>query len=169
MTKFYHPKSPPCEAPILYRGSGLDGIYLCNGYERQQINGEWFTSIEDIEGLHVAIGMYLVEHKPTLASDEIRFIRNVMDRTQGEIAEALGVDEQTVARWEKGKTAMSGPADRTLRIIFLASVMDPEELMSFVSELPELSKREVQSDQVTFERDDKSEEWNAREDALVDA
>lgn len=166
--KFYRDKSPPCDAPILYRGSGIDGIYLCNGYERENISGEWFTCIDDIEGLHQAISLYLVEHKPRLAANEIRFLRNTMDSTQADIADALGVDEQTVARWEKGKTTMPGPADRTLRIIFLASIMDPEELMSFISELSELSKREA-TPEVAFERDDKSEEWSARERVLEDA
>lgn len=169
MTKFYRHGSAPCESPILYRGSGLDGIYLCNGYMREKIGDEWFTQIDDIEGLHEAIALYLVENRPALAPVEIRFVRNAMDRTQAEIAQALGVDEQTVARWEKGKTAMPGPADRALRIIFLASTMNPQELMEFVSELGELSQRDAASDEVTFVRDEKTDEWNAQEKVLEDA
>ena len=161
MTKYHRPNAPPCDEPILYRGAGLDGIYLCNGFKREEVDGEWFTYIEDIEGLHEAIAFHLVEHSGVLGPKEIRFIRNTMDKTQAEIAEGMGVDVQTVARWEKGESKMPGPADRMLRVFFLLSTMSPEELRDFLEELPrKLAERE---ESVTFVHDKDRAEWSEGE------
>jgi DNA-binding transcriptional regulator YiaG len=161
MIEFHRPDAPPCDAPILYSGAGLDGIYLCNGFTRLEMDGEWFTHIENIEGLHNAIALHLVAREVPLASKEIRFIRNTMDKTQSEIANAMSVDEQTVARWEKGKSAMPGPADKMLRILFLASIVGPELLLEYIREVQELRRLKAEPNElVSFARDDKSEEWS---------
>lgn len=162
---FYRRGAAPCEAPIRYRAAGVDGIYLCNGFEREEVEGEWYTRIEDIEGLHVAIASHLVAHKKELAPKELRFIRLTMDKTQSEIARMMGVDSQTVARWEKGESRIPGPADRMLRIKFLASVISAEEFQEYVSEQPDkLQDLASQADQsVTFVRDPNDASW--KEDA----
>ena len=134
---FYRPGKALCDEPILYRACGLDGIYLCNGYEIEEIDGEKFTYVEDVEGLHSAIALHLVENRKTLSPKEIRFIRVAMDKTQAEIARMVGVTSQSVARWEKGQTEIPGPADRMLRIRFLVSIMPPEEFSEYVAEQSE--------------------------------
>src|SRR5271154_5828721 len=73
-----------------------------------------------MDGLWKAIGLALVVRK-TLAPKEVRFLRQHMDLTQAELGAKLRVSDQTVARWEKGETPLSGPADLMLRVLFLAS------------------------------------------------
>lgn len=171
MTKrlFHRRGSAPCEAPLLYRGAGLDGIYLCNGFEREEIDGEWFTYIEDVEGLHRAIGLHLVEAHKELAPREIRFLRNAMDVTQADLARLLGVDTQTVARWEKGQTTMPGPADRYFRVRFLAAILPPEAFQEYVTEQSEkLAQLPGPTEEaVTFERDPRDYSWKESAEARV--
>lgn len=93
---FYRPDEALCDTPIPYRACGLDGIWLCNGYEIEEIGGERFTRVKDLEGLHSAIALHLVENRKTLAPKEIRFIRTAMNKTQAEIARMVGVN----AEWE---------------------------------------------------------------------
>jgi DNA-binding transcriptional regulator YiaG len=159
--KYHRPSEPPCDKPILYRGAGLEGIYLCNGFVREEVDGEWFTCIEDIEGLHKAIALDLVSRDSPLAPEEFRFVRNTMDKTQADIARDMSVDVQTVARWEKGETEkVPGPADKMMRIMFIASIVDPELLREYIREVQSIQRRDAEkAEAVTFAQDDKSKEW----------
>ncbi|ABD27167.1 transcriptional regulator, XRE family [Novosphingobium aromaticivorans DSM 12444] len=126
-----------CAEPLLYRGCGLDGIYLCNGYEIEEIDGETFTYVQDREGLHKVIALNLAEHRKTLAPKEIRFMRVAIDHTQSSLAKVLGVSSQTVARWEKGQVEIPGPADRMLRVMVLMAMLPDEELAKLIREMTE--------------------------------
>ena len=130
--------------PYHYRGCGLDGIYLLNGYHPEEHDGEAYTSITDIEGLHRAIGRHLVTHRKALAPKEIRFLRNVMDFTQDQLAQQLGNNSQSVARWEKGTHQMPGPEEKLLRAIFLAYLLPENELVA-LKELLEHKLSELDS------------------------
>jgi putative transcriptional regulator len=160
MIKYHRPDAPPCDEPVLYHGAGLDGIYLCNGFTREEVDGEWFTHIEDIQGLHNAIALDLVARDSPLAPREIRFVRATMDKTQVEIANAMSVDAQTVARWEKGESVMPGPADKMLRIMFIASIVGADLLLEYIHEIQDLRRREAEkSEAVSFARDRDTKEW----------
>lgn len=125
-----------CDTPLEYKACGLDGIFLCNGYETEELDGEKFTYIKDVGGLHNAIALHLVVNRKTLAPREIRFIRVAMDETQSELGRLLGVTSQSVARWEKGQTEIPGPADRMIRLLFLRSLLQPDAFAEFFSQLP---------------------------------
>jgi DNA-binding transcriptional regulator YiaG len=124
--------------PLHYKACGLDYIYLANGFTREMMDGEEYVSIEDLDGLWKAIGLYLITTRKELAPREIRFLRDHMDMTQAELGKRLRVSDQTVARWEKGETNNLGPADLMLRVFFLASeVAQPEgkEILEKVDQL----------------------------------
>lgn len=130
MTKpslFYVGEDAIAPKPYLYKECGLDNIYLQNGFSIENVDGEETVSIHNVDGLWKAIGLSLVTTKKTLSPKEIRFLRNQMGKTQSELAKMLRVDDQTVARWEKRKSRMDGPADLGLRMMFLNSdVAQPE-------------------------------------------
>jgi DNA-binding transcriptional regulator YiaG len=102
-----------------YRESGLDNIYLENGYrQRQTAYGEGI-SIIDTEGLHKAIAQDLIHAQQPLNGAELRFLRLEMETTQKDLAAMLGAMEQTLRLWEKkGKKALPGTADRLLRALY---------------------------------------------------
>ena len=114
--------------PRLYRACGLDGIYLLNGYATEEYDGEEYLSVTKMEELHQAIGRHLVMCRKGLAPKEIRFLRNTMGLTQEELAERLGNNAQSVARWEKGECEVPGPSEKLLRLIFIAHFMTDDEL-----------------------------------------
>jgi DNA-binding transcriptional regulator YiaG len=113
--------------PLHYTACGLDNVYLLNGFTRETVDGEEYVSIEDMEGLWKAIGLHLVTTRKALAPKEIRFLRQQMDLTQAELGARLRVADQTVARWEKDRCDLPGPADMMLRALFLGSkIAQPE-------------------------------------------
>lgn len=139
----------PVSEPLHYKACGLDDVYLVNGFTREQIDGDDAVTIEDLDGLWKAIGLALVSERKTLTAKEARFLRRHMDLTQAELGAELRVTDQTVARWEKGETSISGPADLMLRVLFLASkCAQPEggkvlaHLMEALDELRERDEEE---------------------------
>lgn len=125
------------QTPYPYRGCGLDGIYLLNGYriDDDPDYGPVLT-IRNLDGLHRAIGEHIVLANKPLAAREIRFLRKQMDLSQKELGARLGVSDQQIARWEKDISAISGPADRLLKILYLAQ--DPGFAERFAGELTRL-------------------------------
>jgi len=157
--------------PYLYRASGLQGIYLLNGYQLENHDGEEHVSITDIDGLHKAIGRHIVCHRKALVPAELRFLRDTMELTQSELANLLGNNTQSVARWEKGSTEIPGPAEKLFRLVFLASLMTVDELnvlrdllLTKLQELTEVD--EVAATPAQFELFDR---WTEREREPVPA
>lgn len=98
--------------PYQYKESGLDNVFLENGYRIEE-DGSIF--IEDINGLHTAIAEKLVFAPRKLKGREIRYIRHYLDLSQKTLGEILGVDYQTVLRWETSKNKITNTAERFLR------------------------------------------------------
>lgn len=96
----------------------MDNIYLANGYRFVDAPRGRQVKIADIDGLHDAIGAMLVSEKKNLTGDEIRFLRHEMLMSQAALARLLDVDEQTVARWEKGRTEVPKPAEALIRFLY---------------------------------------------------
>lgn len=120
MTHFTHNGCDKENEPLHYTMCGLDNIYLVNGFERQETEYGNGVTIKDACQLHDAIGMYLAVEKKALNNKDTRFLRKQTHLTQAELGEKLSVDSQTVARWEKAETSISGPAENLLRIVYLA-------------------------------------------------
>jgi DNA-binding transcriptional regulator YiaG len=96
-----------------YQESGLDNVYLENGYHKHKTRYGEGVSIENTEGLHKAIGRWLVSLPKPLDGAELRFLRLEMEATQKHLAEIIGATEQTLRLWEKHrKKSIPGPADR---------------------------------------------------------
>jgi len=154
--------------PYHYRECGLDNIYLLNGFMREEHDGEEYVSVHDVDGLWKAIGLHLVLEQKTLSPKEVRFLRGQMDLTQADLASKLRVDDQTVARWEKGKAKLPGPADVALRMAFLASpVAQPQGhtvLKRWLEAVAELvGKDDPQDARIGFGREVKRGIWTERE------
>jgi DNA-binding transcriptional regulator YiaG len=92
------------------------------------------VTIENLPDLFIAIAFKLVEKPEALTGPEMRFLRKRMKMTQSELAAEFRVDEQTIANYEKGKTK-PGPADKALRMLFLAHVHDDEEVADELREM----------------------------------
>lgn len=121
-----------------YQGCGLPNVFLQNGYELTKSNYGSGVVIHDLEGLHDAIGQIIVSSKESLAGDEFRFLRTELELSQAMLAKLLGCDEQSVARWEKGKSKqINAPAERLLRILYQESKMGAKKMAPLLKTLQE--------------------------------
>ena len=137
----WHYKNEEVKEPLLYTACGLDDIYLLSGYEvRQTPDGETVT-IKNLDGLHEAIGRFLVNQKKLLNGKEIRFLRRQMDLTQSEMARLFGCDAQQIARYEKNENKMPGPADRLLRMIYQEHVNRSIQVLELLHAIDELDSK----------------------------
>ena len=100
-----------------YRECGLDNIFLLNGFTVRETRHGRAVSIEDIDGLHRAIGTHLAKEKRMLTGAELRFLRVELGLSQKLLGMLLGKTAQTVARWEKGQSRIDGTADRMAAVV----------------------------------------------------
>jgi DNA-binding transcriptional regulator YiaG len=107
MTERYH-----------YTESGLDNIWLLDGYEWHQGPSGPKLKIRNIDGLHRAISRALVEKKGVITGKELRFLRHEMLLSQAQLAALLQITEQTVHRWEAGKSEIPKPAETLVRLLY---------------------------------------------------
>jgi DNA-binding transcriptional regulator YiaG len=139
--------------PYHYIESGLDTIYLLNGVHTIEEDGDTFTSINDIEQLHLQIAKALINKHSPLQAKEFKFLRVELNLSQKALAELLGVDSQTVARWEKGETAIPRGSDVLLRAYYLESQAEDSKIGLMLKTLAEAETTEVMT-RIEFEEQD---------------
>ena len=123
------------KAPYHYTLCGLDDVYLTSGYELVDTDYGSGVTIQDMDGLHRAIGEHLVMSKKALNPKEVRFLRHEMDLSQAQLGDLLRITDQTVARWEKGEVEMPGPADLVLRALYLGNVLGKVDVRKLAEQL----------------------------------
>ena len=102
-----------------YTESGLSNVYLKNGFTVEKIDGEEYTSIDDMNGLHKAIAQAVVDSSKPLTHEEFKFLRIELNVSQKTLGTRFGVDEQTIARYEKGQTKIPRTTDAALRTLYM--------------------------------------------------
>lgn len=144
---------------IEYTGCGLPNIYLSNGYAEVGTPFGKSVSIDDVEGLHRAIGMEIVNREPTLSGQEFRFLRKELLLSQDKLGGLLGRDSQTIALWEKEKGDLPKMADMLLRAIYTEHLNENVQIMNMIERLNELDR--IERDERRFEFAETDEGWRA--------
>jgi putative transcriptional regulator len=128
---------PLLPEPFHYTLSGLPNVYLLNGVVFHEDEGYGASyEIQDLDGLHDAIAAHIVERTGQIMTGaELRFLRKRMKKTQADLAGLLRVNEQTVANYEKGVTAVAGPADLAVRLVYMLYVLPPDAGKVMLDEL----------------------------------
>lgn len=122
-----------------YTESGLDNVWLEGGVTMHDTPHGKGVSIRDTEGLHKAIGQWLISVPKPLNGAELRFIRLEMELTQNKLAAIVGTTEQSLRLWEKQrKKPIPGPADRLLRGLFKEYLNGDGSLRRIVDRLASL-------------------------------
>lgn len=127
--------------PLHYTMCGLNDIYLLNGFKRHTTPYGTGVAVEKADALHMEIGDYLIKHRKVLGPKDVKFLRKNMNFTQEDLARCLGVTSQTVARYEKGSTEISGPADRMIRLVYAFHLLPEEERARVMEELMEAANK----------------------------
>lgn len=150
----WHLKGEVLKQPLPYPDCGLDDVYLLNGYEIVETTHGKGLTVKDTDGLRAAIARSLATRKKVLSGKEVRFLRKEMDLTQSELGRLVGLDAQSVARWEKEQVcAKKRPAELLLRVIYLAKADNKIDVEAILKELDELDAP-LNEKQVFKETDD---------------
>ena len=139
-----------------YTECGLDYIYLIGGWNITQSPRGKMLHIQDVEGLHKAIGEMLVTERKNLDGPEFRFLRHELNMTQQNLAMLLGVDVQTVGRYERSETDIPGPAQRIVRLLYCEKMNNNRKICEPLERLAELDEMN-DVDEVDFQ--ETSEGW----------
>ncbi|NHB94026.1 helix-turn-helix domain-containing protein [Photorhabdus cinerea] len=122
-----------------YVESGLSNIWLENGFQQEITDGEVYISIDNLDELHRLISKVLVSLKRPLSAEEMRFLRIEMNMSQKLLSNLLGVDIQTIARWEKGQSSIPRVADVALRSLYAESIDEQNYIGEMLRKLSETS------------------------------
>ncbi|MDH5302021.1 MAG: helix-turn-helix domain-containing protein [Gammaproteobacteria bacterium] len=123
-----------------YTSCGLRNIWLRNGFVMKETSYGHGVAIHDVEGLHKAIGLNLVQNKPHLSGAEIRFLRKELDMPQAQLAAMLGVSENTIRGWEKHRGKITKPAERLLRMIYQEYVTGNSSIRELIERLGKFNR-----------------------------
>jgi DNA-binding transcriptional regulator YiaG len=156
-----HKDDTESKPPLHYTECGLDDVYLLSGYTRVKTPYGTGISVKDADELHKAIGCNLATEKKVLNAKELRFLRKHMELTQSDLGRFLGLSSQQVARWEKGVSEISGPADLLVRALFLEHIGGKLNLQELANALEEPDSPMVE--RACFERT--QGEWRLRKAA----
>lgn len=128
-----------------YTESGLENVFLSNGYELIDTPHGRAVAVHNVEGLHREIGRWLVELPKRLTGAELRFLRTELDVSQKRLGELLGSNEQAVKRWEKARSRpIPGTADRLVRVLYVEFALGRSgTLRSMIERLAGLDEIEV--------------------------
>lgn len=107
-----------------YTISGLDNVWLKNGYEIKETRYGPAVSIHDADQLDKAIAEHLLSKKGPLNGQELRFLRTLLGLSQEGLGNMVGVKEQTVSLWERKRQHEAVPthADAFVRMLYSEKV-----------------------------------------------
>ena len=138
-----------------YRECGLDNVFLLNGFAVTQTRHGRAVSVQDMDGLHRAIGTHLAKEKRALTGAELRFLRIELGLSQKLLGMLLGKTAQTVARWEKEQSRIDSTADRVVRVLYSEQLGENEKIKNVLQELAALD--DLAREEFRFE--DTDEGW----------
>jgi len=115
-----------------YTDGGLRNVWLANGYEIKKTPYGEGVAFHNLDGLTESICITLTKKAGVLTGTEFRYIRSAgMLLSQPALGKLMGIDGQSVARWEKtGKVPKW--ADKLVRLVYLAQAQGNEPISSAV-------------------------------------
>lgn len=115
-----------------YTDGGLRNVWLANGYEIHKTPYGDAVSFRNIDGLTQSICLALTRKPSKLTGVEFRYIRSAgMLLSQPSLGKLLGIDGQSVARWEK-TSKVPRWADKLLRLLYIAQAQGNEPIAKAV-------------------------------------
>lgn len=140
-----------------YTTSGLDNVWLQNGYTVKQTPYGEAVSVVDADALHGMLAICLTKKAGRLTGKEFRFLRTMMCLSQQALASMMGVSEQALSLWERNnRVTQSG--DAVVRMLILEK-LEGDGKMSKVIERVNTVERLCNQQIVARAR---SHKWTAR-------
>jgi DNA-binding transcriptional regulator YiaG len=112
--------------PFHFADSGLSDVYLVGITFYTCKCGRTTADIPAITDLMEFVARDLLVKKASLAGEEIRFLRKRLGKKQVDFAHEIGIEPETLNRYENGKLALSEPSDKLIRLYYLTFSSDPK-------------------------------------------
>ncbi|MFY9287918.1 MAG: helix-turn-helix domain-containing protein [Alphaproteobacteria bacterium] len=101
-----------------YTECGLNNVLIENVDVATDDKGQQVYRIQNINGLHKAIALGIVQHQNSISGEELRFLRTEMGLTQAELAAYIHKEHLTVGRWERGEVSpIDSNAEAIIRLL----------------------------------------------------
>jgi DNA-binding transcriptional regulator YiaG len=140
-----------------YTESGLDNVWLVNGYTVRKTAYGKAVAVIGADSLHAFLVNRLLKKAGRLTGKEVRFLRSFLGFSQANLGTALGVTDQAVSLWERtGRVPKSG--DALLRVIVAAKLDKATPVGDLVERINELD-RKINQRIVVREAPNKSGGW----------
>ena len=128
-----------------FTDGGLRNVWLRNGYTLRETPYGKAVSFQDGDGLVRAVCLALTRKAGKLTGVELRYIRSSgFLMSQPSLAKLLGVDGQTVARWEKSGKVPKW-ADKLVRLLYAAHAEGHETIRAVVDRINDVDRLVNQS------------------------
>jgi DNA-binding transcriptional regulator YiaG len=122
-----------------YTEGGLRNVWLANGYRVKKTPFGEAVSIEHGVELEKELCRALSRKPSQLTGGELRFLRlSGFALSQAALAEMLGCDVQSLARWEKSRPPKG--ADRLVRLLYAAHANGNEPICAAVGRLQAIER-----------------------------
>jgi len=125
------------EQPFHFVDSGLSYVYLV-GIKYVYEDGRTLADIPAIKQLMQLIARDLLEKPTSLTGEEIRFLRKRLGKKQADFAQEIGIEPETLSRYENDRVAVSEISDKVIRLYYLVFSQDEhlfEEVRNAIKEL----------------------------------
>jgi len=117
-----------------YTDSGLNNVWLQNGYNVMDTPYGKAVSIDDADGLHQLLAIQLTRKKGRLTGKEFRFLRVLLGLSQQSTGQMQGLTEQAVSLWERtGKVPVA--ADAILRMLVLEKLIGDGKMGDIINRI----------------------------------
>ncbi|HRD94945.1 MAG TPA: hypothetical protein PLA97_00895 [Rubrivivax sp.] len=117
-----------------YTSSGLDNVWLENGYTVHKTPYGEGVSIEDVSGLHRMLACGIANKTGPLSRKELRFLRAFLELSQDGLGKLVGVDAQTVSLWER-RTKLPVAAEAVIRMLAIQTAHGTTEVTRIIDRI----------------------------------
>ena len=118
-----------------YTDGGLRNVWLVNGYEIRKTPYGNGVAFHNLDGLTQSICTALTRKATPLTGAEFRYIRSAgMLLSQPALGKLMGIDGQSVARWEK-TSKVPRWADKLVRLLYVAQAEGNEPIARAVERI----------------------------------
>lgn len=123
-----------------YVESGLNQVWLRNGYVEEITAYGPTIAFRNIASLHKAIALSIIDVVGKFKAQEIRFLRQNLGMSRRHLGDWLGVAERRLVLWEEGRRPITLGADKMLRLVVKAHLSPRTTLRQALAELNEVNR-----------------------------
>jgi DNA-binding transcriptional regulator YiaG len=136
-----------------YTESGLQNVWLKNGYVIRETPYGKGVSIHDVVGLHKLIGR-AIARQPKLTGAQLRFLRKEMGMSQSALADLIGTSEQNISLWER-RGHIPKTSDRLIKLLYMEYIGENQKIRELIDRI----NAQDQGVQEKFEFEQKKAVW----------